>query len=306
MTGTLAVGWVQGTTHSVEREALLGWLGDIFGEVKVRDRGLPWYEGSASIGDLGVSVGFGPRSKSNHPNECFVVVPASALDTLGWSGQVALLDLLAWAGVRFSRVDLSYDDLARVADPSEVLAAREAGNVLTHTQAWRSVRDHKGGMTTYIGSRTAEFMLRVYRKWAESGDPDAGVRWEVEAKGERAGMVASAVIHAESPVEAFWGVVRGFVDFRDRSGVERGDRAPLLGWWAILTGEVERVRLAVERPVATLFRKVLWLRRSVARSLAAIDAAGYDVGCLVEEGYWRLSRGMPGEGRSLPGAASAW
>jgi hypothetical protein len=113
----------------------------------------------------------------------------------------------------------------------------------------------------------------VYRKWAESGNPDDGVRWEMECKGDRAALVASLMIGAaDTAGERFVSLLRAFCDFVDRADEARGDRAPLLPWWAALVESVGRWRGVIGKAADSLARRVRWLRKSVAPTLAVFVA----------------------------------
>jgi DNA relaxase NicK len=283
------VGWAQGTTHATSCEDVRGWLGEEFGPAVLRRSGLQWYERAWSLGDAGVVVADTPRSGSSDPGEVYVSIPQAALDALGWEGQVRVLALLRSLGVRLSRCDVYWDDLRRLADPVDVVAAVEAENTLTRVKRWRVVRDSEGGMTAYLGSRTGECMVRVYRKWAESGNAADGVRWEMEAKGDRAQLVADLVRVSSAPAETFFGLLRAHVDFVDTSGGKRADRAPLLDWWSSLVGSAGRAKLAAKVTVDTLARKVAWLRRQVAPTLALVFGARGSgvVNELISEGWPR-------------------
>jgi hypothetical protein len=290
---TVGLGWLQGTTRTADRDALTARLGAIFGEVRERASGLQWYRESATVGGSGVVVGWAPRSASSLASEVFVMVPQSALDALGCDGSLALLgELVEDYGLRPSRLDIYLDDRARLADPADVLDAIERGQVRSHVRAWRTVRDSTGGMTTYLGSRQGDAMVRVYRKWAESGDPEQGVRWEMECRGERAQLVTAMVLPVASSVGlagVYLGLLRAFVDFVQRGEGQRGDRAPLLGWWAALVGSAGRVGPVLARVKDSLQRRREWVRRQVAPSLALLFAVdGSDgVSDIIREGWDR-------------------
>jgi len=287
--GRLGIGWAQGTTHATGYRDVLGWLGELFGAIVERKRGLQWYRRAWSIGTGGVVVADGPVSGWSDPAEVYIVIPQTACDALGWDGSMRLLALLDVLGVRLSRLDVYYDDLRRIADPRDVMAAVEGGQTRSRVKSWREVRDHEGGMTAYLGSRTGECMVRVYRKWAESGDPSQGVRWEMEAKGERAPIVAALIRSAAAPAVQYFELVRAFVDFVDRSDGARGSRSPLLGWWAELVGSAGRATLAVRVVVDSLARKLAWVRRQVTPTLAVLFHAYGSAGIsdLIAEGYPR-------------------
>lgn len=273
----LGLGWIQGTTRTADRAWVLLALASMWpgAVVKVRDRGVQWYDRSATVGARGVLVAWEPKSSSSSPAEVFIQIPQGALDALGWEGQVRLASVLADLGLRASRVDVYWDDLARIADPeAEVLASMVRRDTLSRVKKWKRIGDSDGGATAYIGSRQAECMIRVYRKWIESGDDRDGVRWELEAKGERAVLVLALMVGSRAPADTFWTLLRAFVDFRDRSGHVRGDEAPMLAWWSALVQSAGRARLVMpvhSHPLAATFA---WLRRAVAPSLALGFALG--------------------------------
>jgi len=294
MTGkrcALGLGWLQGTTRTADRATLRGYLASIFGEPFTRKGGVQWYRQSEGFGESGVLIAWEPVSDWSWSSELFVQVPQSALDGLGWDGGLELMaQLVRGFRVRPSRLDVYVDDHARTADPLDVLEALRAGNARTHVKKWRQITDSDDGMTVYVGSRTAECMVRVYRKWAESGDPDAGVRWEMETKGDRAALVADLMIDAHDTAgERFVSLLRAFVDFVDRDEQTRGDRAPLLGWWAALVANVARATVRLGVVPDTFARRVRWLRKSVAPTLAVLVATmGRDgLDRLLEEGRRR-------------------
>jgi hypothetical protein len=269
-------GWLKGTLRG-RSDDVLAILSEYFGTAEERPGGLRWYRHSADVGDLGVRVAWAPRTRSNRADEVMFDVPQRALDTLGWQGAVKLAGDLLAAGARFSRVDAYLDDRARVADPELVLGAFRAGHTLSHTRTWDSAANSEGGFTAYLGSRASDLLLRVYRRWVVTRDDRDGVRWELEAKGERSHALALLLVAADVPGAAVMGAIRGLVDFRERRD-SHPERAPLLDWWERLVGLAERTRLAAARRVDTLAARLRWLREQVAPSLAlAWVAQGDDV-----------------------------
>lgn len=292
--GRLSIGWLQGTVRQ-DPQWLIATLGHFFGPSEERAVGMPWYAKSASLGEWGVRVGWEPRGTMNAPDEAVFVIPQRALDALGWDGVAHLTRVLAGFGARYSRVDVAYDDFGRVVDPLAVYQAFVGGQVVAHTRMARLVQDAAGGATAYIGARTSEAFVRVYRKWAETGDDAEGVRWEGEFKGDRAGRALALVLAADAPAVAFFGIVRGIADFRDRVGVANGSRSPLLPWWAALIGAAERVSLAVPLVVSSLAERVLWLHRQAAPTLAlAYRRLGVGVlRALLDDGARRIDPRVP-------------
>jgi len=120
-------------------------------------------------------------------------------DLVMLSGDIAQLELergMALAD-NCSRIDLAvtvrqepFDtDLERASYEAYLLSPTHEGR---RARA-RLVQSDDAGATFYLGSRDSDVMLRLYNKQAESGDPHyrACHRYELELKGERAGLVAT-------------------------------------------------------------------------------------------------------------------
>ena len=250
-------------------------------EVEDRPGGTRWYSESATIG-LHALAAWVPRNRPDAV-ETYFEVRQSALDELGGAASLSLAAQLQDLGARFSRVDGYYDDRVRRAEPSAVAEAFRRGDTLTHVRRMKVFDTFTtapdgdvipDGSTVYIGSAKSEAMLRVYDKAAESGRPDAGVRWELQLRHEQAArFVAGAVATGDHLGAHVLACVRGLVDFRDRFGRERGDRAPLLDWWAAIVGDAERVGLNGPAKVDSLAKRGAWLDRQAAPSLALLHFA---------------------------------
>jgi Replication initiation factor len=299
MTG-VGLGWLQGTTKRADAEFMLALLVEEIGcEAEVRPGGTRWYAESATVG-ANTLVAWAPRSRPNG-TETYFEVRQSALDELGGIASLALAAKLLEAGARFSRADGYYDDRLRHAEPSEVADAWRRGDKLSHIRRMREYRTYTtspdgdvipDGSTVYIGSAKSEGMLRVYDKAAESGRVGAGIRWELQLRGEHAArFVAGAVAAGDDLGDYILGCTRGLVDFRDRSGQERGDRAPLLDWWAGIVADAGRVGLSGPTKVDSLAKRGAWLSRQAAPSLALLTFAygGDWLRALLRSGEERLS-----------------
>jgi hypothetical protein len=250
---------------------------------------------------MNILVAWSPRSRPDVA-ETYVEVRQSGLDELGGLAAIALAAQLLASGVRFSRADGYYDDRARHAEPATVADAFRRGDVLTHIRHFQEIRGFvtdgpdgtaiPSGATTYLGSAKSETRVRVYDKAAESRRPDAGIRWELQLRGKHAARFVDGAVRAREQLGSHvLACIRGLADFRDRSGHERGDRAPLLDWWAAIVGDAERVRLSGPARVDVLADKAAWLDRQAAPTLALCHFAyGPDwLDGLLREGERRLT-----------------
>lgn len=268
MTGDVGIGWARGSIRGLEPDVVIGALAPFLGSSTPRGGGTRWYQASATLDDRRAMVAWDGQGSA--AGTVLVDVTQQAFDGLGFERGLALLRTLHGLGWRPSRLDVWADDREGLADPSDVLAALEAGQVVTHAQGheWRS--NSQGGATAYVGSRSSERFLRVYRTGPVHGY--AGTRWELELKGEAARGALGLLLGDRDAATTAVQLVIAFVDFRDRVGLGHGERAARLPWWAALVGSLERVRGVAAHRVDGLARRVTWLARQVAPTLAAIWA----------------------------------
>lgn len=273
----LGVGWLSGVTWGDGPELATAFA-VYLGAATIRDQGVRWYAAAADLGERGALVAWNPRGRDSKEDEVMFSIPQGALDVLGLVRTLALITELRLVGVRLSRVDVYLDDLARRADPREVMDAFVRGDAVTHFRGWDWYENAAGGATAYLGSRQSDAYIRVYRKWVEAGDDALGVRWELQTRATKAEALASVVVTAAEPAAAFLGALRGLIDFRACSGMAQKARAPMLGWWAALCADAERVTLAAPQPGTSLAEKMEWLHRQVAPTMGLMSAA--------EKGGW--------------------
>lgn len=215
---------------------------------------------------------------------------AVGLDVWGWAS--FMLEL----GCRPTRVDIALDDESGYITPERVLAADEAGGIVTRAQICNEIRQRKGGRgwTYYIGSRSSEVFVRIYDKSAELGMPSevSWMRLEVEYKGRKAAAVLAGWRSAGFAAAFALSVVRDAVDFRQASLTDSNvSRWALLDWWAAIVQGAPRVRVVVGSITRTIENVAGWLHRSVSGALAAFHAVyGADsVRQLLSHGYERMS-----------------
>jgi DNA relaxase NicK len=270
---TVGLGWLKGTIRGTDPEVALEVLRPFFGAAEDAAGGTQWYRRKVRLAERSVVVAW--DGVGNAGGTVLVDVTQTALDALGWERSLDLASALRDAGLRASRVDLYVDDRRRLADARTVREAVKAGRYSSHAQPGGYLEDDRtGGATSYLGSRDSERMLRTYDKDPNGEDPRT--RWELESKGETARvavMLMLAARGAASGAPSFVvGWLRAFVEFVDREPGERGDRAPLTGWWAALVEDAAAVKGTVARRVDSLARRVRWITAQVGPTLAAIWA----------------------------------
>ncbi|MDP2384122.1 MAG: replication initiation factor domain-containing protein [Nitrospirota bacterium] len=284
---TLTIDWLAFTLPSGSVNDTMQMLGGDWTKGATGFRGYPasWITTSASrgVGKLGTGA---PRA----PLE--VHVDLSAGIVAPWPTEKVRL-VLQWIlkqDGHLTRLDCALDDRNSCVPLLTIMQAIEAGHCVTRADRMQRIssssihRATPSGETLYLGSPQSQTLLRVYDKRLESQAKqredwqDYGIRWELELKKERAQACGRVLSYLE---EADWlefmvGVLRGYVDFRATSRDEEDEfryRAPLLGWWLMLTDGFKKGRLVVEKEVQTLPKVKRWVSRSVAPMLAVVCAA---------------------------------
>lgn len=220
--------------------------------------------------------------------------------TLDWSGYVAYLMAL---GCGLSRLDAAIDDRAGYLAIDTIRAKCEARELTSNWKTWRpeygaaSFGESPTAPTLYLGSTRSDSFVRIYDKEAEQaskGKPTDGhwVRCELQTRDARAEALGRAFASAGN-LSALAGILRGLVEFRERSGEDsNASRWDVSPWWDAFLGAVERIALSVLPKVQTVDSVREWVRRQVAPSLAVLMlAAGGDLGelaALARDGLGRL------------------
>jgi DNA relaxase NicK len=184
--------------------------------------------------------------------------------------------------LRVSRIDIAIDDFDKAVSPNQIIEAlkreeysgfKKADIVINHCSTW-------GGWCLYLGRRESDKILRVYDKYAESKGAINSYRWELEAHDSYAQVIFGAwceCTHDEDEIQHLL-VNYAIGQLRFLKRVDKNlARCPNLDWWDNFIAHLNSspVRVVVTRIVATVQKKIDWVRRSVAKSLAVIhDSVG--------------------------------
>lgn len=239
--------------------------------------GPKWFYGTRYRTVEGIEVLMDPMNPAEMP-PVVVNVPGAGCDFLGAGALRELASIL-----KPSRVDFAWDEVPF--SVGDVVGWIEGGQMRTRFRAAKAFPTLMGneGDGVQLGTRNGTAEVVVY-------DRRGPVRLEMRLRGERA---AAAYEVLAAPV-ASWSVsfvalLRGLVDFVDRSTASRGDRCPLLSSWESFVSGAERVVVALRGAVAPSFDRARnWTRRQVARTLYMLDRAGVGVRELLREGRGRM------------------
>lgn len=101
---------------------------------------------------------------------------------------------LVESGGRVSRIDICYDDYAKRFTPRQLAGYYLEGKICSPASYCKLIASRQSGSDTfYLGKRSAERMLRVYDKNAESDGEINAIRWEFQFRKDKANYVAMSI-----------------------------------------------------------------------------------------------------------------
>lgn len=284
---TLTIDWLAFTLPTGSAQETMQVLGGDWTKAETGFRGYPTSWITAGTGRGIGKLGTGAR---RDPLEVHVDLSAGIVAQWPHDKVRSIVQWILDKKGHLTRIDCAFDDRAGSVPLSTIKDAVNAGQCVTradHMQCISSGSIHKGtptGETIYIGSRQSQTLLRIYDKRLELQARDQedwekyGIRWEMELKKDRAQLCGNLLAHLE---ENQWlevlisSFLRPYVDFRDTSREAEDEfrcRAPLVGWWEVLTDGLRKARLVVEKEPQTLPKVKRWVSQSVAPMLAVICA----------------------------------
>lgn len=275
-----AVHWLAGTTD-VDASSVVDALSAICGGLtwELRSGKYLYRCGVRSV--EGLTVLWGPHNEMTMPAVC-VEVPGAACEFLGAEKLAAIAEILT-----LTRVDFAWDGVPfEVSDVRSWVERRDMRSRLSKATAHETLgrrRAGRDGDSVTLGTRGAA-QLCVY-------DRRGPVRAELRLYGARAakaGELMARPVQAWS--QAFLGLLRGLVDFVDRSYAVRAEDCPLKAKWEAFVGGAGRVVVKLAGAVApSRERASEWVMTQVARTLYMLSRTGTDVGAVVDRGR-RLMR----------------
>jgi len=284
---TLSIDWLAFTVLASRPQETMQVLGGEWRKAKGGFRGYPlsWIRSDRvqGVGKLGTNA---PR----RPNEIHVDLSGGLVSALTLEQIRALLRWVHDQQGHVTRIDCALDDRVGTVPVATIRQAVADGHCVTRAAQVRQIVSNltRGtgattGETMYFGSPQSQTLLRIYDKRLELQSKERenwqeyGVRWELEFKKDRAELCARALANLD---EADWkecvvGLLRNYVNFRqipkDAEEEERY-RAPMLEWYALLTEEFQKGRLAQEKQVQTLQNVKRWVSDTLTPMLAVICA----------------------------------
>jgi hypothetical protein len=190
-------------------------------------------------------------------------------------------------GCKPSRCDVALDDREGILTPEKIEECVRAGLAVSRWECSEargrdklSTGQREEGWTRYFGSPKSRMMLRIYDKRAERKaksfeDPGHWMRVEFQARKERAGTLARALL-AEDAGALVCGLLRGYLEFKvapDCPQETNRSRWKPQEWWREFLHDAEKRTLGLPTPEPSLERAANWFIRQVAPVYALLRLA---------------------------------
>ena len=177
-----------------------------------------------------------------------------------------------------TRWDVYLQDLERRAEIFEIFGQFKKGQC----RGFRSHHYHDSGANGLRNGESLELgrrgksgsgkFMRIYDKDLESKYEDRGIRFEVEWSGERAVTAWDLLVKANFEPEAMGGQVIAAAQWVEKTDDHHRDRWQYVPWYQSLIDGLPLVFVKVEKKGTNIEKKVGWVQKSVAGSLAYIQA----------------------------------
>lgn len=272
----ISLGWLSCTFPAVYLKEFYALAGDTPIPLECGFRG---YECSAMI------LGTGRVGWSLNRPEAHIDLSAQALSLISGGDMDTIMELINWVfsvGGHLTRLDVSYDDRVGIVTIAEIESAVSCGDVVTRFHKWRPDGDYEigspavNGGTVYLGSRKSDVFLRVYDKAKEQGlENTHWTRFELQLRNESATQFARVLSDTYKKdrdlfAELALGILRGYVEFKDKNSDSNPSRRKPLDWWLKIVGDVKKVKVANVKTERTISKSVDWIDNQVAPSLAVL------------------------------------
>jgi len=180
--------------------------------------------------------------------------------------------------VKCTRIDVKIDDYERKLSFDTIWDAINKKHIAGFNKAQfiESFGGNTAGKTIYLGTRRSNKFGRIYDRMGVTKGKENCIRYEVEYKRQAAHAVFIDYISSSSDdyKNRLGAILRGSFDFVIKKD-KNLDRATRLDWWEDFLSRISSVAEYIIYPKKqiTIERTVVWIRRSVSKSLLILDLA---------------------------------
>ena len=275
----IGLDWIQGSFPSENLYLVKNRLRLVGADFSPAMSGRNWYD-CCEKAPNGTFVAF-----TNGRADAMFALTRQVCGQLDAIGQLTLLKDLSLLGVKFTRIDVRFDDYERLIEPAGIDAfVRARPKQVIHYREYRGVfpidpaTNALKGAGCYFGVRGRDGGGRqycIYDKLLESGDESMDcIRWECRLYKERARIVGLYLCGSADVgqfVARLGEVVGGNIDFRERISDDPNlDRLPRPMWWSAILEKLGRVVIRPVRVIPKLRKTMDAIAHQYGSTFAAI------------------------------------
>lgn len=180
----------------------------------------------------------------------------------------------------FTRLDVALDSYSKHFTIDDIIKKVRSGEVKSCLRDRRIIESYKvdisKGATVYFGSHTSDIRIRIYDKAKEQEVNYDWIRVELQCRNDRADVLSQVIyLNNHLSLESFGGTVAGviknYLKFLDFSKGKNKSRWPVSSFWTLFLGNVEEIKLTVEKVKKTIEDKLEWLKRDISPTIALVD-----------------------------------
>lgn len=223
---------------------------------------------------------------SRNRYDAHINLPSSSLHLMDKGDTQYILSLLNWiynVDGHLTRIDFAYDNKNNIAKITDIEKAIINGNIVSRWSKWKPDGSYNigepaiNGGTIYIGSQKSNSFLRVYDKAKEREVNENWIRFELCLKKNVANSYAKLLLNLWKEnnknkfIETTIGILRSFIEFKNKNSNKNSSRRKPLKWWYQLVGDINKVRISNTKEDNNIIKINKWINEQVAPSLAIIQ-----------------------------------
>lgn len=269
------IDWLEVRFPGVQPHAVISeYLGLAPSDFELANYGLHGYPQLQTYGDVKVL-----HNPADLDRGSKVLLSAMALDQIAVDALELVRNSLRDGGI-ISRLDLAIDERAGAVNMPTISTAILQCQAVTHFKTARPVQDFclstgkpASGKTWYFGSAQSLRSIRIYDKQAErigKGEPDPGPWIRVEVQTRKTSAVSLALALARVGLENAGPILRGILDFRERSEESNITRGRALPWWDHICSQSAAIKTGLSKIPRSIEAKFYWLSRQCSRAIGQV------------------------------------
>lgn len=290
------VDWLQVTFKSFRKpELIISLLGLDFENFIEIDNGKYGYDSQMRFGHIAIYY-----NKFRDVGSCHLEMTGQGCREYEQFGQFDFRELLQMCfkfDVNITRFDGALDDKVGYFTTRTIERKIQKGEVRTRFKKARVLTEYvlndgsTVGQTCYFGSPQSDIVVRIYDKYKQmlSLERDVTgfncwVRTEIQMRDDRAFLAAKAYAESEIGLPVILkGILSTYITFVNKGKDSNKARWKTSPFWKKFLDDVEKIKLTVVAPEASVERAKNWFENSVAPTFSLLcEAFDYNVDLLME------------------------